>query len=140
MGIRSIIKTNWDDAVRIAAMYNHTDIYPGQRSIVMQKFVGRFCVGELVMMFDKESGKCNMVTTRYTFPALGIPATFHAWDQHKRIVAAGHTCNYSVDRGLITCVYSRAGWLESFLEQSSGAAPPELPEHSTPTTSEPATE
>ena len=53
-----------------------------------------------------------LITSRYRVPWLSLTAYLHALEQAKRLRDAGIVCNVAFEKGLVTCTYSRVGWLQ----------------------------
>lgn len=119
MGIRKNFELTWEQAITRAAMIDSIEVIPEQRVLIQTKNIGMLNVGELIMMFDPDSGKCNLITTRYTFQGFGLSEFLHTFEQWGRIKRAGYIQNLNVERGLVTCTYSRKGWLERVAQSAS---------------------
>ena len=119
MGIRKNFELTWEQALFRAAMFDNVEVIPEQHVLIQTKSFKHIVFGELILMFDPEDGKCNLITTRYTFSGFGLSELLHTVEQWGRIAKAGYAQNINVERGLITCTYSRKGWLERVALSSS---------------------
>lgn len=118
MGIRALFNATWKEVYRGAVKYGDSDILPEQRVIIVNRNIGRFVWGQLIMMFDEE-GALSLVTSRFCMTALAIPAYLHILEQAESLENAGIVCNVAFEKGLVTCTYSRKGWLERVAQESS---------------------
>lgn len=134
MGIRALFNATWDQVYRGAVGYGDSDILPDQRVIIVNRNLGRLVWGQLIMMFDEE-GKMSLITSRFCVTPLAFAAYLHTLEQVGRLRDAGIVCNVAFEKGLVTCTYSRVGWLECVAEFSSArhAAPEQqVPRPQTP--------
>lgn len=125
MGIRALFNATWDQVYRGAVGYGNSDIIPEQRVIIVNRDIKRLIWGQLIMMFD-EDGTMSLITSRFCVTPLAISAYLHTLEQVKRLQNAGIVCNVAFEKGLVTCTYSRTGWLERVAQVSS--APPSAPQ------------
>ena len=129
MGIRTLFKATWDQVYRSAVEYSNSDVLHEQRIIIVNRNIGKLLWGQLIMMFDEE-GKMCLVTSRFCVPQLSLPAYLHTLEQANRIRNSGIVCNVAFEKGLVTCTYSRVGWLERVARASyvSACAPSPPPQ------------
>ena len=120
MAIRKLFDATWDQVYRGAIKYGDSDILTDQRVIIINRNVGRLVWGQLIMMFD-EDGKMCLITSRFCIPQLSLPAYIHTLEQAKRLRENGVVCNVAFEKGLVTCTYSRVGWLERVAQASSAS-------------------
>lgn len=118
MGIRALFDANWEQVYRGAVKYGDSDILPEQRVIIVNRNVGRLVWGQLIMMFDEEQ-KMSLITSRFCVTPLAIPAYLHTLEQVNRLRRENIVCNVAFEKGLVTCTYSRVGWLERVAQDSS---------------------
>lgn len=133
MAIRQLFNATWDQVYKGAVMYGDSDILPDQRVIIVNRNLKRLVWGQLIMMFDEDGTMC-LITSRFCVPQLSLPAYLHTLEQAKRLKAAGIVCNVAFEKGLVTCTYSRVGWLQRVAQASSAArSAPEQPQQPQPT-------
>lgn len=136
MAIRQLFNATWDQVYRGAVKYGDSDILPDQRVIIVNRNLKRLIWGQLIMMFDKDGTMC-LITSRFCIPQLSLPAYLHTLEQSKRLKTSGIVCNVAFEKGLVTCTYSRVGWLQRVAQASSAAqSAPEQPPQPRPTQSE----
>lgn len=121
MAIRQLFEATWDQVYKGALKYGDSDIFPDQRIIIVNRNIKRLVWGQLIMMFD-EDGKMCLITSRFCVTPLALPAYLHTLEQAKRLRDAGIVCNVAFEKGLVTCTYSRVGWLQRVAQASSAAS------------------
>lgn len=117
MGIRKLFDSTWDDIYPGALAYGDSDILPEQKTIIINRNIKKLILSQLIMIFD-EDGRMVLATTRYCLVPFAIPAYLHTLEQNKRLLKAGIITNVAFEKGVVTCTYSRAGWLERLLLDS----------------------
>ena len=118
MSIRRLFDATWDQVYKGAIGYGDSDILTDQRVIIVNRNVKRLIWGQLIMMFDEDGTMC-LITNRFRVPWLSLPAYLHTLEQVKRLRDAGIVCNVAFEKGLVTCTYSRVGWLQRVAQSSS---------------------
>ena len=121
MSIRRLFDATWDQVYKGAVGYGDSDILTDQRVIIVNRNVKRLIWGQLIMMFDEDGTMC-LITSRYRVPWLSLTAYLHALEQAKRLRDAGIVCNVAFEKGLVTCTYSRVGWLQRVAQCSSASS------------------
>lgn len=121
MAIRRLFDATWDQVYKGAVGYGDSDILTDQRVIIINRNVKRLIWGQLIMMFDEDGTMC-LITSRFRVPWLSLPAYLHTLEQVKRLRSAGIVCNVAFEKGLVTCTYSRVGWLQRVAQYSSASS------------------
>lgn len=121
MAIRQLFEATWDQVYKGALKYGDSDVFPDQRIIIINRNIKRLVWGQLIMMFD-EDGKMCLITSRFCVTPMALPAYLHTLEQAKRLRDAGIVCNVAFEKGLVTCTYSRVGWLQRVAQASSAAS------------------
>ena len=119
MGIRALYKQTWESASKgISASSYDYDIIPEKRAIIVNRKFGNFLWGQLIMMFD-DSGKMSLLTARHRIPFMALASYLHTLEQVGRLREEGIECIVVFERGLVTCTYSKHGWLQHVAQPSA---------------------
>lgn len=116
MNIRKLFDATWDQVYHSAVIYGDSDVIPDQRVIIINRNVKKLILGQLIMMFD-ENYKIALISCRICLEPLALPSYLHALVTKRKLEKEGIHSNVEFSRGLVTCVYSKEGWLEQVVQQ-----------------------
>lgn len=117
MGIRKLFASTWVEICQGAQTQDDACILPEQMTVIFTRNVGKYVLGQLIVMCD-ETGRVSLISARFCQPWLALSAYLHCKEQSKRLASEGIEWHLNQTKGVVTCTYSRIGFLDRFSSDS----------------------
>lgn len=120
MGIRSLFAETWEVAREKAQHQKNSEILEEHRTIIINHNLRKWVWGQLIMRYNKQ-GEAELITRRFCVPPLALSAYFNHLIDFVALRKYGIECHVVCEPGVVTCNYTKTGWLKKLIKMSKEA-------------------